>query len=57
MAKRLYCPQCNVEYWGESKRAKCSCGYTFTFEDKRKALGLTTEEYKIIYAQERRTNG
>ena len=44
MAKRLYCPQCNEEYWGKGKKAKCVCGYVFTEEDKRKALGLTMSE-------------
>ena len=33
MAKELYCPQCNNEYWGtiKVKDTKCNgCGYQFT---------------------------
>ena len=31
MAKRLYCPECNTEYWGSIKAPKCGgCGYNFT---------------------------
>ena len=46
MAKYLICPKCNDDYWGKNKGAICDCGYTFTEEEKRQALGLTKEEYK-----------
>ena len=40
MAKRLYCPKCEEEYWGEIKAAKClGCDYKFTEYDIAKALG------------------
>lgn len=39
MSRELYCPKCNVEYWGEYENAKCSCGHTFTKEEKDSVLG------------------
>lgn len=35
MSKNLYCPECSVEYWGESHPyAKCdNCNYVFTERD------------------------
>jgi len=56
MAKYLICPECDDDFWGKAigRKTICGCGYTFTEEDKRKALGLTTQEYEIVYAQERR---
>ena len=40
MAKELYCPECNTEYWGETKGAVCNeCNHIFTSYDITKALG------------------
>jgi hypothetical protein len=47
MSKNLYCPKCDVEYWGPSFNAICgSCKYFFSKKDKRLAMGMSEEEYK-----------
>ena len=54
MAKYLICPKCNDDYWGENKEAICGCGHIFLEEEKRQALGLTKEEYKMTKKGEKR---
>ena len=53
MAKYLICPKCNDDYWGQSKFAQC-CGYRFTNDDKKKALGLNTRCFQVcVWKQSR----
>lgn len=41
MSKNLYCPECSIEYWGESKNPKCDhCDYLFTERDVLEATSL-----------------
>tara|TARA_R110002167_G_scaffold162852_1_gene359443 strand:- start:883 stop:1044 length:162 start_codon:yes stop_codon:yes gene_type:complete len=52
MAKELYCPECNTEYWGETKGAVCNeCNHIFTSYDITKALENTQ-----IYFKEKNVN-
>ena len=40
MAKELYCPECETEYWGSIQNAKCGeCEHTFTPHEIHQALG------------------
>jgi transposase-like protein len=48
MSKNLYCPKCNIEYWGEAYKATCqSCNYVFTNKDKQQALGFDDFTFKL----------
>ena len=58
MAKELYCPECNTEYWGETKGAVCNeCNHIFTSYDITKALGNTQIYFKDnnVNTQSRKT--
>tara|TARA_A100000171_G_scaffold11570_1_gene9463 strand:+ start:652 stop:804 length:153 start_codon:yes stop_codon:yes gene_type:complete len=43
MSRELYCPKCDVEYWGEYDNAKCSCGHIFTKEEKDMVLAINLD--------------
>ena len=50
MAKTLYCPQCNNEYWGtiKIKDTKCNgCGYQFTPNEIYKVIAKAFSTIKI----------
>lgn len=54
MAKELYCPECNTEYWGETKGAVCNeCNHIFTSYDITKALGYIKDNN--VNTQSRKT--
>lgn len=57
MSRELYCPKCSQEYWGEYEEAKCSCGYTFTKEEKDIVLGYDQSiNDNVIYLNVRGNN-
>jgi uncharacterized Zn ribbon protein len=54
MARELYCPECNTEYWGETKGAVCNeCNHIFTSYDITKALGYIKDNN--VNTQSRKT--
>jgi len=45
MAKRLYCSQCDTEYWGPIQNAECSeCEHKFLQSEIEEAIGDVNAE-------------
>ena len=50
MARRLYCPECGTEYWGDAKGAVCGeCEHIFTAYEIWKALNNNQDCNKDNY--------